>query len=70
MFTHPDLMLAQAREHQRELIATADRYRLLASVRRHRKGGRGADAEARPAVRGRPEGTLAGCGAPVVAPAP
>jgi hypothetical protein len=52
MLIHPDLTLAQAHDRQRDLIAEADRGRLLAVARRHRRG----SATASPAARGRPEG--------------
>jgi hypothetical protein len=52
MLIHPDLTLAQAHDRQRELIAEADRRRLLAVARRHRRG----NAAASPAARGRPHG--------------
>jgi hypothetical protein len=50
MLNHPDLILDQAHTRQRELIAEADRYRLLSLARRHRKA---VSAES-PAARGRP----------------
>jgi hypothetical protein len=50
MLTHPDLFMDQARQRQRELIAAADRHRLLAMVRRNRRGNAAASA----APRGRP----------------
>lgn len=50
MLIHPDLILDQAHTRQRELIAEADRYRLLSLARRHRK----AVAAERHAARGRP----------------
>jgi len=40
MLMHPDLVLAQANDRQRELIAEADRERLLAIARRARRGRR------------------------------
>ena len=49
-FIHPDLALAEAYDRQRELIAEADRRRLLAVARRHRRG----NAAASSAPRGRP----------------
>ncbi|BCB88298.1 hypothetical protein [Phytohabitans suffuscus] len=40
MMMHPDLVLAQANERQRELIAEADRERLLATARLARRARR------------------------------
>ena len=40
MYQHPDLMLTLANEHQRDLIADADRKRLLARIMRRRHGRR------------------------------
>ncbi|BCY08178.1 hypothetical protein [Actinoplanes sp. L3-i22] len=37
MLMHPDVMLSLANDHRRELIAEADRERLLTSARRARK---------------------------------
>ncbi|GAA4458933.1 hypothetical protein [Phytohabitans houttuyneae] len=51
MMMHPDLVLAQARDRQRELIAEADRERLFAAVRLGRRGRR---ARQEAAVRGQP----------------
>lgn len=42
MFMHPDLVLAQAHDRQRELIDEADRERLLATAREARRGRRAA----------------------------
>jgi len=67
MFILPELQLAQFHQRERELIAEAEQYRLLAAARRHRRR-RGADADANPEARGRPAGTLAGRGR-VAAPA-
>jgi hypothetical protein len=50
MLIHPDLALDQAHQRHSELIAEADRHRLLAIARRHRRR----DAAASPAPRGRP----------------
>jgi hypothetical protein len=61
MFLHPDLALAQFHARERELIAEADRHRLLSAARRRRGGHREARVRARPAARGRPEATLAPC---------
>ncbi|MEV6597786.1 hypothetical protein AB0M36_13055 [Actinoplanes sp. NPDC051346] len=63
MLTHPDLLLALANHRHRELIAEADRWRLLDSARRARR------ARKTPAVRGRPAGTLASCEPSAVVPA-
>jgi hypothetical protein len=37
MLIHPDLMLTQFHDRERELIAEADRYRLLNAARRRRR---------------------------------
>jgi hypothetical protein len=37
MFIHPDLMWSQYKQHQSDLIAEADAYRLLAAARRSRR---------------------------------
>jgi hypothetical protein len=37
MFTHPDLTMSQFNQRRNELIAEADRSRVLARVRRGRK---------------------------------
>jgi hypothetical protein len=64
MFIHPDLVLAQAHNRQRELVAEADRHRLLKAARRNRRGATGRNAQAgggatavSPAARGRPGST-------------
>jgi hypothetical protein len=51
MFNDPDMMLARAHSYQRDSIADADRYRLLASARRARRSRR-----ARHHDQGRPRG--------------
>jgi hypothetical protein len=50
MFVHPDLMLTQFHERERDLIAAADRHRLLTAARRLRR-----DRRTRPGPRGRPD---------------
>jgi hypothetical protein len=60
MLQHPDLMLANFHAREHELIAEADRHRLLAAARRWRNR----SARSHPAVRGRPD--IAG---PRIAPA-
>jgi len=55
MLMHPDLLLALAKDRRRELIAEADRERLLTIAFRARRGKKA------PAVRGQPTGTLASC---------
>jgi len=40
MLMHPELAMAVARQHQLDLIAEADRERLLAAVRRRPGAGR------------------------------
>ena len=37
MFTHSDLMWAQLKQHQHDLMAEADAYRLLSAARRARR---------------------------------
>jgi hypothetical protein len=45
MFNHPDLMWAQLKQHQSDLIAEADAYRLLAAARRSRRARGSSGAE-------------------------
>lgn len=66
MLMHPDLMLTLAHDRQRELIAEADRERLLTSARVARGARRARKA---PGVRGQPTGTLASCEPSVAVPA-
>jgi hypothetical protein len=66
MLMHPELMLALANERHRELIAEADRSRLLASARSARAARRPRKASV---VRGQPAGTLASCEPSAVVPA-
>jgi hypothetical protein len=63
MLMHPDLMLALVHDRHRELIAEADRSRLLTSARRARR------ARKAPVVRGHPTGTLASCEPSAAVPA-
>jgi hypothetical protein len=77
MFTHPDLMWAQLKQRQSDMIAEADAYRLLAAARRSRRargassadgaGGGGPDKTA--VVRPLPAGNLAACAPHAAAPA-
>lgn len=67
MFFPPETILALATAKQRDLIAEADRYRLLRSARRARR--RDAKPVDEPLSRGRPAGTLAGCGPRAAVPA-
>jgi hypothetical protein len=60
MFTHPDLMLHLAHDRSREMIAEADRERLLAGARLASRGRK---------ARGRPAATPASREPTVVAPA-
>jgi hypothetical protein len=62
MYYQPDLLLSEFHKRQRELVAEADRYRLLAAVRRARRA-------LRPTQRGRPDGTLITCAPRAAAPA-
>jgi hypothetical protein len=63
MSMYPDLLLDLAKDRQRELIAEADRTRLLSIARRASR------ARKAPAVRGQPAGTLASCEPSVAVPA-
>lgn len=63
MMIHPDLMLDLAHDRHRELVAEADRGRLLSIARRARA------ARASRAARGQPAGTLTPCGPSGVVPA-
>ena len=60
MLMHPDMMLVLANDRHRDLVAEADRARLLAAARSRR---------ATKAVRGQPTGTLASCEASAAVPA-
>ncbi|AGZ45090.1 hypothetical protein [Actinoplanes friuliensis] len=66
MFMHPDLLLVLANDRRRELIAEADRGRLLTIARAARAARRARKATA---VRGHPTGTLASCEPSVAVPA-
>jgi hypothetical protein len=70
MLTHPDLVWMQTKQHQRELIAEADRHRLLTSARRARRTRADkVDPEENAQARGRPAGNLAACPPHAAAPA-
>jgi len=69
MLLHPELMLAHFHAHERELIAEADRHRLLSAARRRFNAGAGRRAGKDPAARGRPDATLSPCVPHVAAPA-
>jgi hypothetical protein len=58
MFPHPDQFLAMTNDRHRQLVAEADRWRLLAALRRVRRGRHVHNAAP---VRGQPAGTLAPC---------
>ena len=63
MLMHPDLLLDLMKDRRRELVAEADRERLLTvarAARRNRKAPRG---------RGQPAGTLRPCEPSVAVPA-
>jgi hypothetical protein len=60
---HQDLLLALAHDRHRQLVAEADRSRLLAIARAARR------ARKARAVRGQPTGTLASCEPSVAVPA-
>jgi hypothetical protein len=67
---HPDLIWSQAKYRQQELIAQADRHRLLTAARRARRARGGKDDPDGAAVaRGRPAGNLASCPPRAAAPA-
>ncbi|GAA1595488.1 hypothetical protein J3R03_001859 [Actinoplanes couchii] len=76
MLVHPSVLMDLANDHNRELIAEADRDRLLAlvrCVRRRRKVRKEPDrgeksGEKRAERRGQPAGTLASCEQSVVVP--
>jgi hypothetical protein len=63
MWMHPDLMRVLANDRHRELIAEADRGRLLAVARAARRARRS------PAARGRAAGTLTSCETSAAVPA-
>ncbi|MEV0717032.1 hypothetical protein [Asanoa sp. NPDC050611] len=44
MYQNPELMLTLAHDHQRDLIAEADRTRLFSRINRARKAQRGSHA--------------------------
>jgi hypothetical protein len=79
---YPDLLMVVAKDRHRELIADADRRRLLSLARRARRERTEAANAARVAqgvsaardgkhrvARGQPAGTLAACGPHAAAPA-
>ncbi|GAA0455330.1 hypothetical protein Ade02nite_03970 [Paractinoplanes deccanensis] len=66
MLLHSDLMLTLAHDRHRELIAEADRGRLLTSARLARAARK---ASKKQAVRGQPAGTIASCEPSAVVPA-
>ena len=63
MMIHPELMLDLVHERHRELVAEADRGRLLSIARLARR------ARKTRATRGQPAGTLTTCGPSGVVPA-
>ena len=77
MFTHPDLMWAQLKQHQSDLIAEADAYRLLATARRARRargasgaeGAGGGGPDGARTVSSHPAGNLAACAPHAAVPA-
>jgi hypothetical protein len=58
MNSYPDLTLLVATEYQREMIANADRFRVLSQARRARQGRRTGRRQAGVSA---PAGTLAPC---------
>lgn len=69
MFPHPDEMYAQIRDHHRDLLAEAERSRVLSGALRRRRAARKATAAVDRAPRSVPESTLAACGERAAAPA-
>jgi len=69
MLIHPDMLLVLANDRHRELIAEADRRRLLSSARVTRRARRARRARKASAVRGQPTSTLASCEPSAVVPA-
>lgn len=65
MLMHPDVMMALANERRQELVAEADRERLLAGARRAL---RARSARKSMAVRGQPAGNLTPCESSVAVP--
>ena len=63
MWMHPDVMLSLVNDRHRDLIADADRERLLTIARTARRARKTA------AARGRPTGTLASCEPSAAVPA-
>jgi hypothetical protein len=63
MLMHSDLMLVLANDRHRELIAEADKHRVLTSAREARR------ARKVSAVRGQPAGTLTSCEVSATVPA-
>lgn len=62
MLIHPDLLLEQVHLHERELLAQAERARLLsAALRRRRLRKRGRRPALPASVEPYPEGNLAAC---------
>ncbi|MEU7903583.1 hypothetical protein [Actinoplanes sp. NPDC049118] len=66
MLMHPELMLALANDRHRELIAEADRERVLTAARAVRKA---RQARKAPVVRRQRTGTLASCEPSAAVPA-
>jgi hypothetical protein len=66
MMMHPDQVLSMANARHRELVAEADRGRLLAGARKVLRARRARHAAP---VRGQPAGTLASCEPYVAVPA-
>jgi hypothetical protein len=71
MFMHPDLIWIEAKYRQQELLAEAERHRLLSAGRRARRDRKRDDRADRDAVApGRTAGNLAACPPHAAAPAP
>ena len=66
MLIHPDFLLVLENDRHRELIAEADKGRLLTSARLTRRARRATKATA---VRGQSTGTLASCEPSAAVPA-
>jgi hypothetical protein len=74
MFTHPDLVWPQLKQHESDLIAEADASRLLAAARRFRRarranGAGGGGPDNNRVAGARPAGNLAACAPHAAAPA-
>ncbi len=69
MFLYAETLYELASQRQRELIAEAERQRLLRSARKDRSEGRSSDRSNNRRERARATSTLAACGSQGTAPA-